>query len=115
MCVLRLAQALARLRLNNMVAKDDVDEALRLLRTARSSLEPDMAARRPAADATTAIYHIIRDAADELQTGSVRLPEVLDTIRLRGFSDAQLQQCLDEYQRINVWQVAPGRDAVTFV
>ena len=93
MCVLRLAQALARLRFSNEVDQPEVDEALRMLKMARASLEPDAGHRRPAADVTTAIYHVIRDAADERQESAVRLVDVLDTIRLRG-TDAQLQQCL---------------------
>ncbi|TRZ06280.1 hypothetical protein HGM15179_020824, partial [Zosterops borbonicus] len=41
LAILRLATALARLRLGSVVEKDDVSEALRLLEAARDSLRGD--------------------------------------------------------------------------
>lgn len=43
--ILRLSTALARLRLSNIVEKDDVNEAIRLLEMSKHSLKPTFETR----------------------------------------------------------------------
>lgn len=43
--ILRLSTALARLRLSNVVEKDDVNEAIRLLEMSKHSLKPTFETR----------------------------------------------------------------------
>jgi DNA replication licensing factor MCM7 len=67
--VLRLSQALARLRFADVVELADVDEALRLMDVSKASLHADGAARRGKDDEVndhspvSKIYRIIRDMA----------------------------------------------------
>jgi DNA replication licensing factor MCM7 len=59
--VLRLAQALARLRFAETVEHDDVDEALRLIDVSKESLQEDADKdHEPDMSATSQIYRIVR-------------------------------------------------------
>ena len=63
--VLRLAQALARLRFADMVDRSDVDEALRLMEVSKESLmdEDDEGDHDPDRTAISKIFRIIKDMA----------------------------------------------------
>jgi DNA replication licensing factor MCM7 len=63
--VLRLSQALARLRMDDVVGQGDVDEALRLMECSKASLHEHDANRQTGDDHTTTskIFRIIKDMA----------------------------------------------------
>ena len=73
--VLRLAQALARLRFANTVEQADVDEALRLMETSKESLlEDEQKEDGSGGDRSTAsrVYRLIRDMFDKGKKGKGR-------------------------------------------
>lgn len=73
--VLRLAQALARLRFANVVEQADVDEALRLMEASKESLLEDEEKEDGAGgDRSTAsrVYRLIRDMFDTGKKGKKR-------------------------------------------
>jgi len=73
--VLRLAQALARLRFANTVEQADVDEALRLMEASKESLLEDENKEDGAGgDRSTAsrVYRLIRDMFDKGKKGKKR-------------------------------------------
>lgn len=53
----------------------------------------------------------------ELVSGgrSVRFSEAEQRCISRGFTPAQFQAALDEYEELNVWQVNTSRTRITFV
>ncbi|NWV30125.1 MCM7 factor, partial [Origma solitaria] len=114
LAILRLATALARLRLGDEVEKDDVSEALRLLEAARESLggEPETAQKAPRA--SEAIFGLLRELGGP-GGRSLPLPHALQVLGARGFTPAQVSAALDEYEALNVIQVNPARTRVTFV
>jgi DNA replication licensing factor MCM7 len=62
--ILRLAQALARLRFSDVVDHEDVDEALRLMEASKESLEDDTERERePDQSVVSKIYRLIKDMA----------------------------------------------------
>ncbi|EIN07044.1 MCM-domain-containing protein [Punctularia strigosozonata HHB-11173 SS5] len=62
--ILRLAQALARLRFSDTVHHEDVDEALRLMEASKESLEDDTEQERgPDQSVVSKIYRLIKDMA----------------------------------------------------
>lgn len=62
--VLRLAQALARLRFSDLVQHDDVDEALRLMEVSKESLMEDAEKEyEPDQSAVSQIYRLIKGMA----------------------------------------------------
>lgn len=134
--VLRLSQALARLRFADVVDVKDVDEALRLMDVSKASLHADGHKRGKddeVADHSpiSKIYRIIRDMAmaaaaaerdeesmdvdESARTGATQEPaellmrDVRDRILASGWIEDQLQECLREYEDLGVLQVTGNR------
>ena len=126
--ILRMSQALARLRLSNEVLTDDVDESLRLTEVSKASLSEVGRAggARAEADMTLSsrIYHLIRGMAEmgsgregrrggreELEGGEgvkgssrweLDMRRVREKVLGKGFTNEQLVQCVDEYALLDV-------------
>lgn len=59
------------------------------------------------------IFATVRELVSEGQ--SVRFSEAEQRCISRGFTPAQFQAALDEYEELNVWQVNTARTRITFV
>ncbi|KAF8844833.1 minichromosome maintenance protein mcm7p [Paxillus ammoniavirescens] len=138
--MLRLAQALARLRFADIVEHGDVDEALRLMECSKESLDDDEDKEyEPDRSVVSQIFRLIKNMAGEggrkrrkrqrklgRGPGSERDMDidsdeeddddgelVLIDIRSRvlgaGYTEAQLNDTIAEYESIDVWaRVANG-------
>uniref|UniRef100_A0A0A9XGX9 DNA replication licensing factor MCM7 n=1 Tax=Lygus hesperus TaxID=30085 RepID=A0A0A9XGX9_LYGHE len=113
LAILRLATALTKLRLSDAVAPEDVAEAMRLLDMSKSSLVLGQEAAPRAQSSVDRIFSIIRELAGGAQT--VRLAEVREACSTKGFQAGQVEECLEEYEQLNVWQVNQARTTLTFV
>jgi len=107
--VLRLSQALARLRFANEVITDDVDEALRLVEVSKASLYEDDRGRRGDMSVSSRIFNLIRGmkesgaaATEEGSAGELDLRRVRERVLAKGFTIQQLEGCLDEYAGLDV-------------
>lgn len=109
--VIRLAQALARLRFSNEVVTEDVDEALRLVEVSKASLYDSTRGGGPGVDATPSskIYHLIRGmaasgaaAAGDGTTGELSMRRLAERVLAKGFTQQQLDQAIDEYALLDV-------------
>ncbi|GAC95006.1 ATP dependent DNA helicase [Pseudozyma hubeiensis SY62] len=131
--IIRLSQALARLRFDDSVSIPDVDEALRLLEVSKSSIlnHPSLSSSRDLGQDTTyisKIYRIIREFHNLHQSSAAVEEEDLDgdtemyptpngvlmnDLRARviasGFVEDQFQECLQEYQDLGVLQISGNR------
>ena len=102
--ILRMSQALARLRFDNVVGMEDVDEALRLIDVSNASLENKDVVMEDESVVTT-VYEIVR----ELVRGGVdAVEEIKERVFARGFTLGDFEKCLREYLDLNVWQVLEG-------
>ncbi|GJM95446.1 hypothetical protein PR202_ga12183 [Eleusine coracana subsp. coracana] len=90
-----VVHALARLRFSETVAQSDVDEALRLMQMSKYSLYSDDR-QRSGLDAISDIYSILRDEAARTNSMDVRYAHALNLISRKGYSEAQLKECLEE-------------------
>ncbi|KAI8056161.1 MCM-domain-containing protein [Syncephalis plumigaleata] len=139
LAITRLAQAHARIHLRDEVTDLDVDEALRLLDAAKSSLidTDTIQRRREYLTPSNAIYTILRQAAietsgtdvgndaDTMMTDEtsesrghaleVRYADVLERVKARGWTERQFEECLREFEAMNVLQVGRARTKITFV
>lgn len=121
--VVRLAQALARLRFATSVVRDDVDEALRLMEASKESLAAHEASGaggfRRAPNAASRIYNLVKSLAD---TGACRadveedededeeagaavelsMRKVRERVLAKGFTEDQWLSALDEYTSLDV-------------
>ncbi|KAF2880379.1 hypothetical protein ILUMI_25795 [Ignelater luminosus] len=112
--ILRLSTALARLRLSNVVEKDDVNEAIRLMEMSKESLNQnaDTKGYRPA-NINDKIFALIREMAGDEKT--VKVSDVLDKCASKGYKPDQVDSCIEEYEELNVWQVNQTRTKLTFI
>ncbi|KAI4484932.1 hypothetical protein M0802_012940 [Mischocyttarus mexicanus] len=112
--VLRLATALARLRLANVVEKEDVAEANRLVEMSKNSInysesKTNNAQRNP----IDRIYYLILELAGGNKT--VKVSDILERCTSKGFKPDQVNECIEEYERLDVWQVNQTRRQITFI
>ncbi|GLC33654.1 Mcm2-7 hexameric complex component [Pleodorina starrii] len=107
--ILRLSQALARLRFSNLVEQGDVDEALRLMRQTKASLEnsgPGGGAGDGAyEDAVSLVYRLIREYSS--RTGELEVPyaKIQELTQRHNVSRENIEECVTEYARIALWTV----------
>lgn len=112
--ILRLSQALARLRLSDVVANEDVDEAIRLTHASKASLtEESSSYNRSNEDVFSQIFNTIRDLS--VQSGSPMLSyaQVEAMILKKGYTTDQLRNCLQEYSSIGVFAVDTTNGTIT--
>ncbi|KAB8233328.1 DNA replication licensing factor MCM7 [Aspergillus alliaceus] len=117
--VVRLSQALARLRFSEEVVTEDVDEALRLVDVSRESLSND---GQGSADQTPSskIYHLIRSmwesgAAAVGEDGELNMRRIRERVLAKGFTEDQLTMTVDEYDELGVWQVNGNGTRLMFI
>ncbi|KAJ9117448.1 Mcm2-7 hexameric complex component [Naganishia vaughanmartiniae] len=132
--VLRLSQALARLRMDDTVGQGDVDEALRLMECSKASLYEHQATRGQGEDHTPAskIFRIIKDmasaprqarrarggapsSADEFDTDEeeqdldeLSMIDVRARVLAKGFTETQLMETILEV-RLHAPRLSLGR------
>jgi DNA replication licensing factor MCM7 len=116
--ILRLSQALARLRFSDFVAREDVDEAIRLTHMSKASLEDGgndsgNSKKRGREDVTSRIFNIIRDYATVSNTKQVELKMCEAMVLRKGFTAQQLQTCLEEYEALDIIHVNAARTKIT--
>ncbi len=122
--VVRLAQALARLRFATAVCRDDVDEALRLMEASKESLDAHEAVvgggrGRRAPNAASRIYNLVKsladsgacradaDGGDDDEAGDgaaveLSMRKVRERVLAKGFTEDQWLSALDEYTSLDV-------------
>ncbi|OWM86098.1 DNA replication licensing factor MCM7 [Punica granatum] len=112
--ILRISGALARLRFSEKVAQSDVDEALRLMQMSKFSLYSEDR-QKSGLDAISDIYSILRDEAARSNRMDISYAHALNWISRKGYSEAQLKECLEEYAELNVWQIHPNTFDIRFI
>ncbi|RDA90363.1 hypothetical protein CP533_3366 [Ophiocordyceps camponoti-saundersi (nom. inval.)] len=128
--VVRLAQALARLRFSDRVSQDDVDEALRLVEASKESLNAETAGSRRGLNASSRIYNLVKALAD---SGACRpdnvdgdddddelgvelsMRKVKERVIAKGFTEDQWLNALEEYATLDIWQTAGNGSRLVFV
>jgi DNA replication licensing factor MCM7 len=113
LAVLRLSQALARLRFAVEVVADDVDEALRLLAASKASLSgasADAAAAGADRSVASRVYALVRQLRDsgaadvdgEDGDGVLDMKVVRERIMGKGFTREQFDEAVAEYAALDV-------------
>lgn len=117
LAIIRLSQALAKLRLSDRVEAEDVDEALRLVEVSKESLYAETQTKYEDENPTTRIYTIIKKMATENGKFNKRLSydSIVKTIRSRGFTMLQLTNCIREYEYLNVWHQIEDGNTLFFI
>ncbi|KAK4205218.1 putative DNA replication licensing factor [Triangularia verruculosa] len=134
--IVRLAQALARLRFSNTVVQEDVDEALRLIEASKESLAMDDGNRsgRRGLNASSKIFNLVKGLADsgacraedageeeeeeenENEFGvELSLRKVKERVIAKGFTENQWLTALEEYTDLNIWQTTGNGSRLVFI
>ncbi|TVY86704.1 DNA replication licensing factor [Lachnellula willkommii] len=128
--ILRLAQALARLRFSEEVVQDDVDEALRLIEASKDTLYQDQDGFRKDMSPSSRIYNMVRalaeagqcrpddmDEEDEDETLGMELSmkKVEARVIAKGFTLDQWQTAVMEYTNLDIWQTAGNGTRLLFI
>ncbi|KAL6060964.1 Mcm2-7 hexameric complex component [Balamuthia mandrillaris] len=105
LAILRLSQALARIRLSEEVCQEDVEEAMRLMFSSKASLEDKKSggAGKNGMDPISAIYTIIRDCSTQKESLTVLEDEVVPMVLAKGYTQQQFEECVAEYEDLNIW------------
>lgn len=114
LAILRLSTALARLRLSDVVEKDDVNEGMRLMEMSKDSLAASHDAARPKQSLSDQIFSTIKDMGSQ-GTKGVKMADIVERCTARGYKGADVDRVVKEYEEMNVWQVNQKRDRVTFL
>ena len=123
LAVVRLAQALAKLQMNDRVLQKDIDEALRLVEVSQSSINNTdesvnnignfEKSRKP--DFKSQIYQIIVDLCKKNKDNTADMNSIKKKIRQKGFKESQLDTTLDEYVKLNILYVDNDKTDVTLL
>lgn len=128
--ILRLSQALARLRFSTEVIHQDVDEAIRLVYVSKASLtEQDDAngagnggkagnvnngRSSGSTDAASKIFRLLLEFAND--RGKVLAMSDLEPVVLRkGFTSQQLYACIEYYEGLEVMQLSSNGTRLTLI
>ncbi|XP_076762874.1 minichromosome maintenance 7 [Xylocopa sonorina] len=114
LALLRLSTALARLRLSEIVEKADVIEANRLIEMSKHSINfSELTSGNFNQNPIGRIFRVIREVAGEKKT--VKVSDILERCTAKGFKPNEINDCIEEYEALNVWQVNQTRTRITFL
>lgn len=106
--IVRLSQALARLRFSEEVVREDVDEALRLIEVSKASLYNDgdsSADHTPSSKIYTMIRNLRESGAAAVGDGEdneLSVRRIRERVLAKGFTEDQLTTALYEYTELGV-------------
>ncbi|CAL6311728.1 unnamed protein product [Bathycoccus prasinos] len=111
--ILRLSEAIARLRWSDKVEQTDVDESLRLMKMSKISLE-NSRAEKSIMDPVTSIHMIIREWVERRDSSDITYDQALSLTVNKGYKKEDLDACLLEYRDLNIWNLDDDKN-ITFV
>ncbi|KAI0219310.1 DNA replication licensing factor MCM7 [Massospora cicadina] len=123
LAIIRLSQALARLRFSAVVSSGDVQEALRLLDRTKAALESSRARDGEVAHDTTsdsAIYSLIQQMRNEPNPSDgdgpfLLLRKVRERCLAKGHSEAAIRSAIQHYKELNVIFITDNATKLRFV
>lgn len=59
------------------------------------------------------IYSVIRELAGDSKM--VKMADVMERCTSKGYKPDQVEECLEEYEELNVWLINQARTKITFV
>ena len=119
--LIRLSQAMARLRFATSVAQGDVEEALRLMVATKAAI-----VRRPrtggaggsgsavASDPKSLVFGIIRDSVRP-GDNSTAYADVLKQVLVRGFTEELLRETIADYEQLGILTLSTDGSVIRFV
>ncbi|CAF1689921.1 unnamed protein product [Rotaria sp. Silwood1] len=113
--ILRLSTALARLRCGDLVSKDDIDEALRLMESSRLLLKDHENVPTRQINPIDQVFSIVRDMVPSSGAKIVRYAEAKERCIAKGLKPDTFDDALDRYEEMGLWHVNQQRTTITIV
>ena len=110
-----MAQAIARLHFRELVDISDVDEALRLIKAAKASLNDHASSTNRDTSKTTQVYEIIRTMLNTSQENDLAIDEIRRRVTGRGFTEDEMWSTIKEYTDIGVILTTGDNTRLRFV
>jgi len=110
-----MAQAIARVHFRELVEISDVDEALRLIRAAKSSLNDHTGPSNRDLSKTTQVYEIIRQMHNSSSDNDLPIDEIRRRITGRGFTEDEMWNTIKEYSDYGVLFTTNDNTRLRFV
>lgn len=105
--ILRLSQALARLRLSNVISTEDIDESIRLIHASKASILTNDV--QQSEDPISSIFNSIKSLFESQRVCSIPYSVVEASILKKGFTTEQLGACLQDYEQLGVINVSDNQ------
>ena len=64
---------------------------------------------------TDQVFAVIRDMVAESGVRSVKMSDVRERCISKGFKPDNVDECVEEYEDLNVWQVNAAKTRLTFI
>jgi DNA replication licensing factor MCM7 len=120
--ILRLSQALARLRFDTQVQQQDVDEAIRLVYVSKASLNDENHEKtnqktniNKSLDIISKIYRLLLEFAQDRSLVSIPLSEIEPIVFRKGFTNIQLKNCINYYTELEVMRLSTNGTTLHFI
>jgi len=110
-----MAQAIARVHFREVVEIADVDEALRLIRAAKASLNDQSGPSNRDLSKTTQVYEIIRQIHNSSSEGDLAIDEIRRRVTSRGFTEDEMWNTIREYSDYGVLFTTNDNSRLRFV
>jgi DNA replication licensing factor MCM7 len=110
-----MSQAVARLNFRELVEIADVDEALRLIKAAKSTLNDHHGPSNRDMSKTTQVYEIIRQMHNTSQECDLSIAEIRQRVSARGFTEDEMWNTIKEYSDYGVLFTTGDNTSLRFV
>mmetsp|Transcript_6265 Transcript_6265/g.16009 ORF Transcript_6265/g.16009 Transcript_6265/m.16009 type:complete len:715 (-) Transcript_6265:352-2496(-) len=115
--VIRLSISLARLKFQNLVSKNDINEAIRLIEISKKSRNkvPNFLSKIQKEKLENKIYSIIRDLSIKSKKRELELAWLEKLILKKGFTREEFVNCLGFYEELNIWKLSVFYGKLIFI
>jgi len=113
LALLRLSQAIARARFGKKVEKADFDEAVRLTRVSKESIEAFEKSKADSHPLDT-VFEIIQELTKSTTDGWVEVSMASSMAANKGINDTVVAEALEHYESLSVWTLDASRSHVKF-
>ncbi|SOV75010.1 DNA replication licensing factor MCM7, putative [Plasmodium sp. gorilla clade G3] len=119
LAILRISQALARLRDSDVIETADFEEAIRLTEQSKASVSLQTEKRRRK-DVSTEIMNIIKNIKDKIMekkkrwNGWIPIEEIERQSVTKGFTRAHVMNTIDKYVELTVFTINENNTAIAF-
>lgn len=103
------------MRLSSTIADEDVTEATRLLYASQASTRESSAGQKEVLDRASAVFAHVKSFLSARKARSAKISDLLESLKLRGFSLDSVNSALDHYARLDVWMVNRARTKLSLL